>query len=77
MDTTKVCAPVENCLYNKSTTIADKLGMPTLDNKRCKCRAKVKYRGGISPSELGRYGAELMSIIADKIEKPTPSAQAP
>jgi hypothetical protein len=58
----------------KSTTIADKLGMTTLDNKFCECRGRLMIRGGISAEELGRYGNDLLILLADKIADPTPEA---
>jgi len=58
----------------KSTTIADKLGMVTLEGKFCTCWAVQKYKGGISSEELGRYGYELMRTLCDKIADPTPEA---
>ena len=70
----------DQCRYGhkacpKSTTIADKLGMVDLDGKFCTCWSPIRYREGITPAELGRYGMGLMHYIADKIADPTPTAQ--
>jgi hypothetical protein len=58
----------------KSTTIADKLGMTTLDNMFCRCYGRSNFRGGISAEGLGRYGKDLLILLADKIANPTPEA---